>query len=233
MLGRALAWLAARARAEEADLARESGAEEAANAITHGIGAGLALVALVLGVIYAARTGSAWAIVATAIYGVTLLFLFSVSTFYHALVRPGPKRLFLALDHCAIFLLIAGTYTAVALSTMHGLWQGWVMLGVVWGLAIAGIVLRLAWLRYMHPLFIALYVVMGWVGFAFADAVEATIGRQGIELMIIGGVCYTGGIVLYALRRLPFNHALWHLAVIAGAVVHFLAVYEHVIPRAA
>ena len=146
-LHRALATLSIRARTEDSDLARESLPEEAASAITHGIGAILAIAALVLGVIAAAQAGSAWAVVAASIYGTSLLGLFLVSTLYHAITSPGPKRLFMALDHCAIFLLIAGTYTAVALSLLHGTWQGWVMLGIVWGLAILGITLRLVWLR--------------------------------------------------------------------------------------
>lgn len=225
--------LAARARAEDADVARESFPEEAASAITHGIGAVLAVAALVLGVVAAVEAGSAWAVVAAAIYGATLLCLFLVSTLYHTITSPRPKRLLLALDHCAIFLLIAGTYTAIALTLLHGIWQGWVMLGVVWSLALGGITLRLAWLRYMHPLFPLLYVAMGWIGFVFADTIAARIGRDGVALIVIGGICYTGGLALYALRRLPFNHALWHLAVMAGAICHFFAVYDYVIPKVA
>ena len=229
----AFATLAHRARAEHADLGRESIWEEIASAATHAIGAGLAIAALVLGVVYAAEIESAWAIVAFAIYGATLVFLFLVSTLYHSIPHLRAKRIFLAFDHCAIFLLIAGTYTAITLAVMNGTWQGWVIFGVVWGLALTGVLLRLIWLRYMHPIFYVIYLVMGWLGFAFADAVEAKVGWDGVEMIIIGGVCYTGGMVFYALRRLPFNHALWHLSVIAGAIVHFFAVYDYVIPRAA
>ena len=229
----AIAALAHRARAEHDDLGRESIWEEIASAATHAIGAGLAIAALVLGVVYAAQIESAWAIVAAAIYGATLVFLFLVSTLYHSIPHLRAKRIFLAFDHCAIFLLIAGTYTAITLAVMNGTWQGWVIFGVVWGLALTGVLLRLIWLRYMHPIFYVIYLVMGWLGFAFADAVEAKVGWDGVEMIIIGGVCYTGGMVFYALRRLPFNHALWHLSVMAGAIVHFFAVYDYVIPRAA
>lgn len=229
----AFATLARRARAEHDDLARETLLEEIASAATHAIGVGLAIAALVLGVVYAANIESAWAIVASAIYGATLVFMFLVSTLYHSIPHAGAKRLFLAFDHCAIFLLIAGTYTAITLTVMNGGWQGWVLFGVVWGLALTGMLLRLLWLRYMHPVFYAIYLAMGWIGFAFADAVETKVGWAGVELILIGGICYTGGLVFYALRRLPFNHALWHLSVMAGAIVHFFAVYDYVIPKAA
>lgn len=229
----ALAALVRRARDDHEDLGRESFAEEVANAVTHAIGVGLAITALVLGVVYAAEIESAWAIVAAAIYGATLVFMFMVSTLYHSIPHLRAKRLFLACDHIAIFLLIAGTYTAITLAVMSGTWQGWVIFGIVWGLALTGIVLRVVWLRYMHPIFYVIYLAMGWLGFFFADAVEAKVGWDGVEMIIIGGVCYTGGMVFYALRKLPFNHALWHMAVLAGSIVHFFAIYDYVMPRAA
>jgi hemolysin III len=230
---RAVASLARNARSEHDDFTRETLREEIASAATHAIGIGLAIAALVLGVVYAAEIESAWAIVAAAIYGATLVFLFAVSTLYHSFPMERAKRLFLAFDHCAIFLLIAGTYTAITLTVMNGTWQGWVLFGTVWALALSGMLLRLVWLRYMHPIFYVIYLAMGWVGFFFAGAVEAKVGWNGVEMILIGGVCYTGGLVFYALRRLPFNHALWHLAVMAGAIVHFFAVYDYVIPKAA
>lgn len=229
---RALATLARRARAEHDDLSSESLLEEFASAATHAIGAGLAIAALVLGVAYAAEIKSAWAIVGTAIYGATLVFLFLVSTLYHSIPHARAKRLFLAFDHCAIFLLIAGTYTPITLIVMNGDWQGWFLFGVVWTLALTGLLLRLIWLRYMHPVFYVIYLAMGWIGFSFAGRVEDKIGWGGVELILIGGVCYTGGLVFYALRRLPFNHALWHLSVMAGSILHFIAIYDYVIPKA-
>ena len=229
---RAFTSLARRARAEHADLASESLPEEIANAATHAIGVGLAIAALVLGVIYAANIESAWAIVGAAIYGATLVFLFLVSTLYHSIPHARAKRLFLAFDHCAIFLLIAGTYTAITLTVMSDRWQGWLLFGVVWALAVTGLLLRLIWLRYMHPVFYLIYLAMGWIGFFFAGPVEDKIGWGGVELILIGGACYTGGLVFYALRRLPFNHALWHLSVMAGSILHFIAIYEYVIPKA-
>jgi hemolysin III len=228
-----LSALARRARDEHDDLGRESLPEEIANGVTHAIGVGLAIAALVLGVVYASEIDSAWAIVAASVYGATLVFLFLASTLYHSIPGERAKRLFLAFDHIAIFMLIAGTYTAITLTAMNGIWQGWVLFGVVWALAITGTLLRLIWLRYMHPIFYVIYLGMGWIGFAFAGSVEAKVGWNGVEMILIGGVCYTGGMVFYALRRLPFNHALWHLSVMAGSIVHFFAIYDYVIPRAA
>jgi len=228
----AISALARRARDEHGDLYRDSLWEEVANAITHGIGAGLAITALVLGVVYAAEVESAWAIVGAAIYGATLVFMFLASTLYHSIPHAGAKRVFLVFDHLAIFLLIAGTYTAITLTVMNGSWQGWVMFGVTWGLALTGTLLRLIWLRYMHPIFYLIYLAMGWLGFAFGGTVEDKIGWEGIEMILIGGVCYTGGLIFYALRKLPFNHALWHLSVLAGSILHFFAIYDYVIPRA-
>ncbi|MCW5771532.1 MAG: hemolysin III family protein [Rhodospirillaceae bacterium] len=228
---RAFANLARRARDEHADIARESLPEEVANAVTHAIGVGLAIAALVLGVVYAAQIESAWAVVGASIYGATLVFMFLVSTLYHSIPHIKTKRVFLAFDHIAIFLLIAGTYTPITLVVLTG-WMGWVLFGLVWALALIGILLRLVWLRYMHPVFYLIYLAMGWIGFFMGRPLEDKIGWNGVELILLGGVCYTGGIVFYALRRLPFNHALWHLAVMAGSILHFFAIYDYVIPAA-
>lgn len=229
---RLLAKLARQARDEHEDLTRESAQEEIASAIAHVIGTGLAVAALVLGVVYAAEIENAWAIVASAIYGTTLVWMFVASALYHGISKPRAKLMFMALDHCAIFLLIAGTYTAITITLMHGLWQGWLLFGIVWALAVAGMLLRLIWLRYMHPVFYPIYLAMGLAGVAFADVVGGKVGWNGVVLLIAGCACYTGGLALYAMRRLRFNHALWHVAVMAGAAFHFVAVYDHVIPRA-
>ncbi len=218
-------------RAQDRALHRESLVNEIANATVHGIGVGLAITALVLGVVYAAFTESARAIVGTSIYGATLIFCFLVSTLYHSIPRQQTKRVLLAFDHCAIFLLIAGTYTPITLVILHG-WKAWLLFGLVWGMALIGVALRLFWLRYIHPVFILIYLAMGWIGVAFGKPLAAGLGWEGLTLILIGGLCFTGGLIFYAWRRLPFNHALWHLAVLAGAIFHFFAVYDHVLPRA-
>jgi hemolysin III len=211
---------------------RETLIEEIFSAITHGIGSGLAIAGLVLAVILAAVTGSAWAVVGASIYGATLVFCFLSSTLYHSLVNRKAKRVFLAFDHCAIFLLIAGTYTPITLIILPG-WEGWLLFAIVWALALAGVSMRLVWLRSMHPVFLVIYLAMGWAGFLWAQPLSTGIGSQGLTLILVGGICYTGGLIFFAWKRLPFNHMLWHLAVMAGAIVHFFAVYDHVIPKAA
>ncbi len=219
-----------RARAYD-DRRTETLLEEIANAVTHGIGAGLAIAALVLAVICAAVTESAWAVVGASIYGSTLVLCFIVSALYHAIAHAPTKRVLLAYDHCAIFLMIAGTYTPVTLVALPG-WEGWLLFGAVWALAILGVTLRLVWVRYMHPAFVLIYLMMGWLGFLFDRELIAGIGWDGLNLILIGGLCYTGGLVFYLWRKMPFNHALWHLAVLAGTIVQFFAIYDHVLPKA-
>jgi hemolysin III len=209
----------------------ETWTEEIANAVTHGIGAGLAIAALVLCVIAAAITGSPWAVIGATIYGASLVFCFLASTLYHGLSGARAKRICLAFDHCAIFLLIAGTYTPIILVVLEG-WEAWLLFTVIWALAIGGVAMRLVWIRYMHPAFIFIYLAMGWCGFLFAGPLAEGIGERGIEMLLFGGLCYTGGLLFYAWRRLPFNHAIWHLAVLAGTILHFFVVYEHVLPKA-
>ncbi len=209
----------------------ESLLEEIANAVTHGIGAGLAIAALVLTVVYAAVTGSVWAVIGVSIYGSTLVLCFLASALYHGIAHARTKRVLLAFDHCAIFLLIAGTYTPITLVVLPG-WEAWMLFGTVWALAILGVTLRLVWVRYMHPGFILIYLAMGWLGFLFDRELIEGIGWGGLNLILIGGLCYTGGLFFYLWRRLPFNHALWHLAVLGGTIVQFFAIYDYVLPKA-
>lgn len=216
-----------------AAVAEETPLERLANAVTHGAGAGLAVAGLVLLVIAAAWTGSVAAILSVVVYGASLIFLFLSSALYHSLAhneRVG--ALFEAFDHVGIFLLIAGTYTPFTLIALPG-WQGWFLFGAIWALAIGGIVMRLVWVRYLHPVFIVIYVIMGWLGVMFGGPISDHIGPQGIDLLLIGGLFYTVGLVFFVWRTLPFNHMVWHLFVLAGAVFHFLAIFYYVVPTAA
>ncbi|MGE0734407.1 MAG: hemolysin III family protein [Alphaproteobacteria bacterium] len=210
----------------------ESLGEEIANAITHGIGTALSIAALAVLIAYAALADSASAIVGSAIYGATLIATYLSSTLYHSLLPGKPKRVFLALDHCGIFFLIAGTYTPICFVGLPG-WQGWALFGVIWFLAVFGTALRLIWLRDMHAVILGLYLVMGWIGAAFGGRLIDQIGQAGVNLIILGGVCYTGGLVFYAWRKLPYNHALWHASVLAGSILHFFAILFYVLPIAA
>lgn len=216
-----------------AAVAEETPLEKFANAVTHGAGAALSVAGLVLLVIAAAWTGSAGAIFSVAVYGASLVFLFLSSTLYHSLAHNARVgALFEAFDHVGIFLLIAGTYTPFTLLALPG-WRGWFLFGAVWALALGGIVMRLVWVRYLHPVFIVLYVIMGWLGVIFGGPIADHVGAEGLDLLLIGGLFYTVGLIFFAWRRLPFNHMIWHLFVLAGSIFHFLAIFYYVVPTAA
>lgn len=206
--------------------------EEIANAVTHGIAAGLAIAALVLLIVQAAGTGNALAVLSVILYGCSLIFMFLVSTLYHSIPTGRTKSIFLAFDHCAIFLLIAGTYTPITLLLLPG-WEGWFLFGVQWAMAAGGVFLRLAVFRYLHPGFLVAYLVMGWIGFLFAGTLGEALGSRGVDLILIGGLFYTTGLGFYVWRRFPFNHMLWHLFVLSGAIFHFFAMTYFVLPKAA
>lgn len=221
----------ARAGRDAIDIAGETGeslAEEIANAITHGVGAAFSIAALVALVVLAAFKGTATAVVAVAIYGSTLVLLYSISTLYHAIPHAGTKRVLKVLDHCTIFLLIAGTYTPVALLALTD-GPSWTLLVLIWTLAAAGIVLRIGWAGRLKKVRIALYVVMGWLALAWAGPLLDSLGQGGWWLIVGGGIAYTSGLVFYLWERMPFNHAVWHLFVMAGSTAHFLAVAYYMV----
>ena len=203
--------------------------QEIAHAVTHGAGALLGVVALVLLVWRGASQHDPWRVVAGAIYGASLILLFSASSLYHAL-RPGrAKRVFQSLDHAAIYLLIAGTYTPFLLVTLRGPW-GWSLFGVVWGLAAGGIVFEvLVRRRFLRRLSLALYLLLGWVAVVAVVPLVRHLPAPGPLLLLVGGLLYSGGAAVYAARRLAWNHAIWHVLVLAAACVHFLCVYTCVI----
>lgn len=207
----------------------DSRVEEAANALTHLVALLLAVAGLVIMIVDAALAESLRALLAGIVYGLSLILLFLSSTLYHWLRHGGLRRFFLAFDHVAIFLAIAGTYTPVTLLTLPGE-TAWLVFGLVWGMAITGIVLRFAWYKGFQYISLLLYLGMGWIGFAWADQLFDGLGAGGVWLIIAGGLCYSAGVVFYALRRLPFNHAIWHLFVLGGAVCHFLAVQLYAMP---
>lgn len=202
--------------------------EEWANSLTHGVGALFSTAGLVVMVVMASLYGDAWQVVSVSIFGATLVMLYSASTLYHAIQHPGARALMQRLDHIAILYLIAGTYTPFTLVTLNGPW-GWSLFGLVWGLTLFGTVVHLTQLRRFHVLMVGLYLVMGWsVLIAIVPLVRA-LPPAGLALLVAGGLSYTLGVVFYALKRLPFNHAIWHLFVLGGSVLHFFAVLFYVI----
>jgi len=202
--------------------------EEIANSLTHGVGAVLAVAGLVVLALSASRGGTASSVVGCVVFGATLVLLYSASTLYHSLghVRPRAKAVLRALDHSAIFLLIAGTYTPFTLVSLRGPW-GWSLFGAVWGLAVAGIALRLTLRRRPKALFVALYLAMGWCVVVAAKPLLAAVDPGGIALLVAGGLAYSLGVVFYAWRR-PYHHAIWHAFVLAGSAFHYAAVLRYV-----
>jgi len=207
---------------------RFSAAEEIAHSVTHGLGLLLAVAALVLMVVVAAERGSAIRVVSCAIYGATLVILYASSTFYHALPHGRAKRVFGILDHAAIFLLIAGTYTPFTLVSLEGPW-GWSLFGSIWALATAGVLLEAISGGRARRLQLVLYVVMGWGIVIAARPLLDGLAWPGLVLLVAGGCLYTAGVGFFVSKR-RFHHAVWHVFVLAGSVAHFFAVLLYVIP---
>jgi hemolysin III len=209
--------------------ARYSRAEEIANSITHGVGLLLAIGALATMTALAALHGNAWHIVGCSVFGATLVLSYLTSTLYHSLPTVRAKSVLRVLDHCAIFLLIAGTYTPFMLVNLRGPW-GWSLFGVIWAVAALGIVFKVTMLRRWTAVSVVLYVAMGWVVVVAIKPMLSAVAPGGLLLLLLGGVAYTAGVGFYACRRMPYHHAIWHLFVLAGSVFHFFAVLLYVIP---
>jgi len=198
------------------------------NAWTHLVGAVLACIGAVWLLVVASLDGSAWKIVSAAIYGVTLLLLYSVSTVYHS-VRGRAKVIMQKLDHLSIYLLIAGSYTPFCLVTLRGPW-GWTLFGIVWGLAVIGMLQELKPRSEARILSIVIYALMGWIVLVAVKPLLAALGTAGFVWLATGGALYTLGIIFFALDyRLRHAHGIWHLFVIAGSVLHFVAIFWYVI----
>jgi hemolysin III len=203
--------------------------EEVANAVTHGVGVVLAIAGLAVMTAFAARNGNAWHVVASAVFGATLILCFTTSTLYHSIPLEKVKQVLRALDHSAIFLLIAGTYTPFMLLGVPGPW-GWSILATVWTLAVTGIVLRLVLRGRLHGLVVATYLAMGWLVVIATKPLIHTVGLGGLSLLAAGGLAYTVGVIFYKWRRLPYSHAIWHGFVLLGGGLHYFAVLFYLIP---
>ena len=198
------------------------------NSISHLIGAALALAGLVVLVVFASLQGDPWKIVSFSIYGATLFLLYSASTLYHSWRGPA-KALFQKFDHAAIYLLIAGTYTPFTLVTLNGPW-GWSLFGVVWGLAIIGIILDSLHRSGKRILQIIIYILMGWIILIAMYPLTQNLPSGGIAWLVAGGIFYTGGIAFYALdEKWRYGHGIWHLFVLAGSISHFLAILLYLV----
>jgi hemolysin III len=208
---------------------RYSLGEEIASSVIHGIGVVLAIAGLAVLSTFAALRGNVWHVVGCSVFGATLVLLYTASTLYHSITLPRAKQVLRVLDHSAIYLLIAGTYTPFCLVSLRGPW-GWSLLVVVWGLALAGIASRAALARRLPALSVVVYLLMGWVVVIATKPLLLRLDAGGVALLVAGGVLYTAGLIFYGWRRLPYHHAVWHVFVLGGSVLHFFAVLRHVIP---
>ncbi|HOB62019.1 MAG TPA: hemolysin III family protein [Candidatus Competibacteraceae bacterium] len=197
------------------------------NSISHLIGAVAALVGLVVVVVIAARQGDPWKIVSFSVYGATLFSLYTISTLYHSL-RGRAKRIFRKLDHLSIYFLIAGTYTPFTLVTLRGAW-GWSIFGVIWGLTLIGLVLETLPQQGNRILSVAVYVLMGWLVLVALKPLLAALPLTGFLWLLLGGLCYTGGLVFYLFdEKVRHFHGIWHLFVLAGSTSHYLTILFYV-----
>lgn len=211
------------------DLPTYTTGEEIANSVTHGVGAALSVAGLTLLVALAAIYGDVWRVVSFSIYGSSLVILYLASTLYHSIQQPRVKRVFRIFDHASIYLLIAGSYTPFTLVTMRGPW-GWTLFGIVWGLALMGILFKTVFIGRFEVIATIAYVLMGWLVMIAFGQLRQHLPPGGVTWLVIGGLFYTVGVLFYAWRQLPYNHAIWHLFVLGGSISHFFAVLLHVLP---
>lgn len=201
----------------------QSTGEEIANAITHGIGALLAIAALVVLVVLAAMKGTVWHVVSFSIFGTTLVLLYFASTLYHSLTFTRARGLFHKFDHISIYLLIAGTYTPFCLTALRG-WMGWTVFGIVWTCAIIGAVIKAISIGSKVRLSTILYVMMGWVILIAIKPLYESMNFNGFAFLVGGGISYTLGTIFFLRDQVKYNHSVWHLFVLGGSVLHFFSV---------
>lgn len=203
--------------------------EEKLNVISHAFGLVLSIIALVLLVVFASLEGSAWHIVSFSIYGASLIVLYAASTFYHNSKTPKLRYRLNIFDHASIYVLIAGTYTPFTLVVLDG-WVGWTIFGVSWGLVLTGVILKLFFIGKYDKISTIAYVLMGWlIVFAIKPLVQ-NLPIEGLLWLLGGGISYTVGAILYSIKRIKFNHFIFHIFVLLGSFCHFIAVFFYVLP---
>lgn len=203
--------------------------EELANSVTHGIGLALSVAGFVVLVVLAILRGGAWHIVSCSVYGSTLVCLYAASTLYHSVRSRRVKRVLKVLDHSAIYLLIAGTYTPFSLVILRGGW-GWTLFGLVWGLSVLGILFKVWFVDRFQIASATVYLAMGWLVVIALKPLLALVPSHGLLWLLAGGVLYTAGVGFFAWRKLPYSHAIWHVFVLAGSACHYFAVLYYVLP---
>ncbi len=202
--------------------------EEKINILTHGLGLLLSIAALVLLVIHASTHGTARHIVSFTIFGASLILLYSASTLYHYSQKPDIRRKLNILDHASIYVLIAGTYTPFTLITLKG-WLGWTIFGITWGIAIIGVFFKLFYTGRFDKISTIAYVAMGWIIIFAVKPLIENLPLNGLYWLLAGGIFYTIGAVLYSVKKIKFNHAIFHVFVLLGSFSHFMAIYFYVL----
>jgi len=203
--------------------------EERINILSHAIGLLLSIIAVVLLVTRASSYGNAWHIVSAAIFGASLIALYAASTAYHSATRAELRARLRVIDHATIYILIAGTYTPFTLITLNGT-AGWLIFAFSWGMAISGIILKLFFTGRFNLVSTLMYVFMGWIIIFAVKPLIAGLPTAGLYWLVAGGLSYTIGAIIYSIKKVPLNHAIFHLFVLAGSICHFVAVYLYVLP---
>lgn len=215
--------------AEIKKMNNQSMGEEIANSISHGIGALLAIAGTVVAIVYACLNGDARSIVSASLYGAGLIILYLASTLYHSITNLKAKRVFRVLDHCSIYILILSSYIPISLSLMRGT-DGWILFGINAFCTALGVTLTSINMKKFHALAMVLYLLMGWSIVFFGFPTIITLPATGIWLLVLGGLCYTGGIAFFAMKKPKYMHSIWHLFVLAGSVLHYFAFLFYALP---
>ena len=203
--------------------------EESINVSSHALGFVLSIVALLLLIRHASLNGSAVHIISFSIFGISLMILYAASTLYHRAQTPELRRRLRVFDHAAIYVLIAGTYTPFALITLKGD-LGWVVFGLSWGIATAGVILKLFFTGRYNLISTIMYLFMGWMIVFFINPLIDSLSDGGLTWLAVGGLSYTVGAILYSIKKIPFNHAIFHVFVLLGSIAHFISVFFYVLP---
>ncbi|MDX8381771.1 MAG: hemolysin III family protein [Ghiorsea sp.] len=204
--------------------------EESINIYSHVLGIILGAVGLIFLTLRAIHYGNAWHITSAIIFGISLIVLYTASSLYHAAKDPIIRSRLRIFDHASIYVIIAGTYTPFVLITLHGT-VGWIIFGVTWGMALVGIILKLFFTGRFRILSTSMYVLMGWIIVFAINPLIDNLSAEGMQLLIAGGLSYTFGAVLYSIKAIPFNHAIFHVLVLVGTICHYFAVYFYVLPN--
>lgn len=202
--------------------------EEIFNSVSHGVGAALAVAALVILIVHAALHSDGYGLASALVYGISLIILYSMSMVYHIVQNDKGKYVLRKFDHCSIYLLIAGTYTPYLLMSLRGV-KGWIMFGLIWGAAVGGIILNSINVEKFRKISMLFYLCMGWAIIFTIGDIAAKIALPGIVFLLVGGIVYTVGVVFYALKKYRYMHSVWHLFVLAGSIFHYFSILLYVL----